>query len=298
MGNEIAVIQNLYRIVSEFVVNYSFQIIGAIIILLIGLKAASWLAALVVRFGEKKGLDLTLIKFIAGVVKAITIIFVVIIALGKFGISIAPFIAAIGAIAFGGSLAIQGPLSNYGAGIAIILSRQFVVGDTITVKGINGQVEDIHLAATILTNEDGEKIIIPNKHIVGEIFTNSFANRIVESSVGISYTDDPQKAVAIIRQILANEKNVASKPPPQVGISEFADSAITIGLRYWVPTVKFFETKFRVNMAIHTGLKEGKITIPVPQRDLHLISKADLISAVATGKGGYCCRPFLLPINS
>ncbi|MEJ2689508.1 MAG: mechanosensitive ion channel family protein [Deltaproteobacteria bacterium] len=298
MGNEIAVIQNLYRIVSEFVVNYSFQIIGAIIILLIGLKAASWFAALVVRFGEKKGLDLTLIKFIAGVVKAITIIFVVIIALGKFGISIAPFIAAIGAIAFGGSLAIQGPLSNYGAGIAIILSRQFVVGDTITVKGIYGQVEDIHLAATILTNEDGEKITIPNKHIVGEIFTNSFANRIVESTIGISYADDPQKAVAIIRQILANEKNVASKPPPQVGISEFADSAITIGLRYWVPTVKFFETKFRVNMAIHTGLKEGKITIPVPQRDLHLISKADLISAVATGKGGYCCRPFLLPINS
>ena len=214
-------------------------------------------------------------KFIAGVVKTITVIFVVIIALGKFGISIAPFIAAIGAIAFGGSLAIQGPLSNYGAGIAIILARQFVVGDTITVQGVYGVVEDIHLAATILTNEDGEKITIPNKHIVGEIFTNSFANRVVESAVGISYNDEPHKAVAIIRQVLAEEKEVASQPAPQIGIDEFADSAIAIKMRYWVPTTKFFETKFRVNMAIYDALKAGKITIPFPQRDVHLISRTE-----------------------
>lgn len=271
MGNEIALIQNLYRIVSTFVVNYSFQIVGAIIILLIGLKVASWFATLVIRFGGKKDIDITLTRFIAGVVKVITITFVIIIALGKFGISIAPFIAAIGALAFGGSLAVQGPLSNYGAGIAIILSRQFVVGDTITVKGVNGLVEDIHLAATILTNEDGEKITIPNKHIVGEVFTNSFANRIVETSVGISYGNDPQKAVTIIRQVLANEKDVASQPQPQIGIDAFADSAISIGLRYWVPTIRFFETKFRVNMAIHTALQEGDINIPFPQRDVHLI---------------------------
>lgn len=275
MGNEIAVIQNLYRVASEFVVNYSFQIIGALIILLIGLKVANWFAALVIRFGTKKNLDITLTKFIAGVVKTIAVIFVVIIALGKFGISIAPFIAAIGALAFGGSLAIQGPLSNYGAGIAIILSRQFVVGDTITVQKVNGLVEDIHLAATVLTNEDGEKITIPNKHIVGEIFTNSFANRIVETTVGISYQDDPQKAVSIIQQVLANDKDVTAQPPPQVGISEFADSAISIGLRYWVPTIRFFETKFRVNMATYAALKENNITIPFPQRDVHLVSKAD-----------------------
>ena len=273
MGNEIALIQNLYRVASEFVVNYSFQIIGALIILLIGLKVANWFAALVIRFGTKKNLDITLTKFIAGVVKTIAVIFVVIIALGKFGISIAPFIAAIGALAFGGSLAIQGPLSNYGAGIAIILSRQFVVGDTITVQKVNGLVEDIHLAATVLTNEDGEKITIPNKHIVGEIFTNSFANRIVETTVGISYQDDPQKAVSIIQQVLANDKDVTAQPPPQVGINEFADSAISIGLRYWVPTIRFFETKFRVNMATFAALKENNITIPFPQRDVHLVNK-------------------------
>lgn len=276
MENEMAVIQNLYRILSEFVVTYSFQIVGAIIILLIGLRVASWFASLVIRFGEKKSLDVTLTKFIAGVIKTITVIFVIIIALGKFGISIAPFIAAIGALAFGGSLAIQGPLSNYGAGIAIILARQFVVGDTITVQGVYGLVEDIHLAATILTNEDGERITIPNKHIVGEIFTNSFANRIVETSVGISYENDPQKAVAIIRQVMADDKEVAGQPPPQVGIDSFADSAISIGMRYWVPTTKFFETKYRVNMAIHSALKDGNITIPFPQRDVHLINRTEI----------------------
>jgi small conductance mechanosensitive channel len=97
--------------------------------------------------------------------------------MGKFGISIAPFIAALGALAFGASFALQGPLSNYGAGLMIIIARPFVVGDTITVKNVSGIVEEVTLATTILTTEDGEKITIPNKHIVGEILNNSFANR-------------------------------------------------------------------------------------------------------------------------
>jgi len=277
MEKELAVVQDLYRIVSEFLVTYSFQIVGAIIILLIGFKLANWLASLVVKFGEKKQFDITMTRFMAGVVKVITLIFVVIISLGKFGISIAPFIAAIGAMAFGGSLAIQGPLSNYGAGIAIILSRQFVVGDTITVQGVNGLVEEVRLAATTLTNEDGEKITIPNKHIVGEILTNSHANKIVETSVGISYADDPQKAVEVIRQLLADENEVAKTPQPLVGIDDFADSSINIGMRYWVPTIKYFEIKYRINMAIHLALQQAAITIPFPQRDVHLITteKAD-----------------------
>ena len=133
LGQEMATLQKIIDVVTEFVINYSFQIIGALIILIIGLKLSGWMSKMVLRLCEKRSLDITLSRFLASSTKLLVMIFVVIAAIGKFGISIAPFIAALGALAFGGSFAIQGPLSNYGAGLTLILTRPFVVGNTISV---------------------------------------------------------------------------------------------------------------------------------------------------------------------
>lgn len=272
MEKELAVLQDIYGTISQFLVTYSFQIIGAIIILLVGIKIASWLSGLVVAFCERHDLDVTLSRFLGNVVRVLVLAFVIIVAIGKFGISIAPFVAAIGAVAFGSSFALQGPLSNYGAGLAIIISRPFVVGNTIAVKGVSGVVEEIRLAATILATEDGEEIMIPNKHIVGEIITNTFSNRLVAASVGISYGDDPEEAIEVIRRVLSGIGEISEEPPPQIGIEEFADSAISIGFRYWVPTRSYFQLKYQVNLAVHKALQVAAITIPFPQRDVHLFS--------------------------
>ncbi len=270
LTEEIQMIQKILDIIVEFIIKYSFQIVGALIILIIGLKLSGWLSRLVLRVCEKRNIDVTLSRFLASSVKLLVLIFVVIIAIGKFGISIAPFIAAIGALAFGSSFAIAGPLSNYGAGLTLIVTRPFVVGNTIKVQGVSGIVDEIRLAATLLTTEDGEQIIIPNKHIVGEILINSFENRIIETSVGISYGDDPERAIAVIQQVLSGFEEVSRKKTPQVGIEAFADSSINIGLRYWVPTEKYFDTLYKVNLAIHKALAEARITIPFPQRDIHI----------------------------
>ncbi len=275
MGNELETIQQIYNVVVEFIINYSFQILGAIIILLIGAKLAGWLGRLVANLCEKKNVDITLARFMGNVVKILTLTFVIIIAIGKFGISIAPFIAALGAIAFGASFAIAGPVSNYGAGLVIILSRPFVIGDTITINNVSGLVEEIHLATTILTTEDDEKITIPNKHIIGEILLNSFNNRIVESTVGISYQDDPEKAIAAIMDALSAIDDICSEPPPQIGIEAFGDSSIDLGMRYWVPTKKYYQTLYRANLAVHKALQEAQITIPFPQRDVNLTKRED-----------------------
>jgi len=274
MQQELETLQQLTNLVIDFLVKYSFQIIGAIIILIVGIKVAGWLGRSVTRFCEKHKIDITLSRFLGSSVKILVITFVIIVAIGKFGISIAPFIAALGALAFGSSFAIQGPLSNYGAGISIILTQPFKVGNTITVKGVSGVVEEIHLAATILTTEDGEVITIPNKHIVGEILLNSFANKIVETTVGISYDDDPDKAISVLKEVLADIPEISLEPPPQIGIAEFADSAINIGLRYWVPTKKYFQIQYQVNQTIHRSLATAGIHIPFPQRDVHLVNKA------------------------
>ena len=270
MQNELETFQQIYNVVVEFIISYSFQILGAIIILIIGAKLAGWLGRMVSRLCEKKNVDITLSRFLGSVVKILVLTFVVIIAIGKFGISIAPFIAALGAIAFGTSFAIAGPVSNYGAGLVIILSRPFIIGNTITLNGVSGVVEEIHLAVTILTNEDDEKITIPNKHIVGEILCNSFDNKVVEGTVGISYQDDPEQAVAVIQRALACIEEICSEPPPQVGIEAFGESSIDLGMRYWVPTTKYFQTLYRGNMMVHKALKEAGITIPFPQRDVHI----------------------------
>jgi len=272
-GQEIETLQKIIDVVTEFLIKYSFQIVGAFIILLVGLKLSGWLSRVVLRVCEKRNVDVTLARFFASSTKLMVMVFVIIVAIGKFGISIAPFIAALGALAFGSSFAIQGPLSNYGAGLTLILTRSFVVGNTINVQGVSGVVEEIRLAATILTTEDGEELTIPNKHIVGEILVNSFANKIVETTVGIPYQDDPERAISLLKQALEQFDDVCQDPAPQVGIEAFADSSINIGLRYWVPTQKYYNVMYQVNLGIHKSLANAQITIPYPQRDVHLIQQ-------------------------
>ena len=207
-------------------------------------------------------------------VPAFIIVFAVIVGLGKFGITVAPFIAAFAALAFGASFAIQGPLSNYGAGLVIIFTRPFVVGNTITVARVSGVVEEVKLGATILTDEDGVRITIPNKNVVGEILHNSKEWRIVEEVVGISYESDPEEAIRITTQSLSGIEKVSKEPPPQVGIQKFGDSSIDIGFRYWVPSKRYFLTLYEVNLAVYKNLKEGGVEIPFPQRDVHIVSQS------------------------
>ena len=265
-------VEKVVNIIVDFFVRYSFQVAGAIVVLLAGWIVARVIASFLLRFFERKNFDITLSKFIASTGKVIVLGFAILVAFGKFGISVAPFIAALAALAFGASFAIQGPLSNYGAGLVIILTRSFVVGNTIKVAGVSGVVEEIKLGATILTDEDGVKITIPNKHVVGEILYNSQECRIIEEVVGISYDSDPEAAIRITKETLSEIEEVSKEPPPQVGIQKFNDSSIDIGFRYWVRSKTYFQTLYAVNLAVYSHLKEEDIEIPFPQRDVHIVS--------------------------
>jgi len=275
MGEELTQLEKIGETVIDYCVQYSFQIIGAVIVLIIGVFLARWIAKFVMRLCEKANVDVTLTQFLGQVARVLILVFVLIAVISQFGISIAPIIAALGAVLFGASFAIAGPLSNYGAGLVIILTRPFVVGNTICVKGVGGVVEEVSLAATILSTEDGERITIPNKHIVGEVLTNSFACRIVEGRVGISYGDDAEKAIEAIREVVGTFDQIPGDPAPTIGIEEYGDFAVNIGMRYWVPTKQYYKTLYAVNLAIYQKLKAIGITIPFPQRDVHIKSRAE-----------------------
>lgn len=272
MNEEFTAIQKFVEMGIEFAVNYGFQAIGAVVILILGMFFATRAARMILGVMQKKDIDITLSKFSASVVKILIISFAVIIALGKFGITIAPFIAAVGAAAFGASFALQGPLSNYGAGLVIIMTRPFTVGNTISVAGVSGVVEEIRLATTLLTDEEGELITIPNKSIIGEILHNSLENKIVQGSIGISYDSDPERAISAIRSVLAAYKEVTTEKDPIVGIENFGDSSINIGFRYWVPTTKYYAISYVINLSVFKALKENGIVIPFPQREIKILS--------------------------
>jgi small conductance mechanosensitive channel len=274
MEEQIMTVQKIFDVVVDFLVKYSFQVIGAFVILIIGLIVAKWISSFLLKIFDKKKVDITLSKFLVNTVKLIIIVFATIVAIGKFGITISPLIAALAAMAFGATFAIQGPVANYGAGLVIILSRPFVVGNTITVAGVNGVVEEVKLGATVLTDEDGVKITIPNKHIVGEILQNSEEWKIVEEVVGISYGSNPEDAIEIVKKSLDQFEEISKEPPAQVGIQTFGDSSINIGYRYWVPTIKYFQTLYKVNLAVYKRLLEGGVEIPFPQRDVRIVSRS------------------------
>ena len=266
MNDKVELVQRVYESVIQFLVGYSFQLFGAMVILIAGSVIAGWTAKALLRVQERRNVDVTLRQFIASAVRIMVIGLAVVIALGNLGISITPFIAAIGGLAVGVSLALQGPISNYGAGLVIILTRVFRVGDTITVQGCSGVVSDITLAATVLKAEDGEDIIIPNKQIAGEIHRNSRANRIVEGRIGIAYGENLQHAVELVRDAVAAFDGAATDPKPQVGVEAFGDYAIAIGYRVWLPTARYFDLMYRLNLAIIQALEAGGIQVSAPRK--------------------------------
>mgnify|MGYP000383301677 CR=1 FL=1 len=273
MEQQIEQAQAIYDTIVDLGIRYGFQVFGAILILVIGIILANICGRITKRICVRTKLDITLTKFFVGVVKTVVLGLALIVAMAKFGITIAPMVAAIGAGAFGLSLAIQGPVSNYGAGLALIITRPFKVGDTLTLHSLTGIVEEIKLGATILTTEDGEQITIPNKHVLGEIFINSFPNKVVEGSIGIAYSADPEQAVDLIRECLQADENVSRESPVQVGIEAFADSSINIAYRYWVKTEVYYQTAYRINMAIFKAFQEHEVAIPFPQREVRILNE-------------------------
>ena len=135
-----------------------------------------------------------------------------------------------------------------------------------------GQVKEVHLAYTILSDEDNVEITIPNKHIVGEIISSSHSDGLAEETVGISYGSDYKKAIAIIVEALESVENMSQARKPQVGIEDFADSSVNIGIRFWVPTEHYFDTRYSANAAIYDALHAANITIPFPQREIRILS--------------------------
>lgn len=259
--------------VIEACVKYSFQVLGGLMLLGIGWFVGNFFARLTREMLKKKNIDVTVTKFIAGSVKLLVMIFAAIAALSKFGIEIAPIIAGLSVVGFGTSFALQGPLSNYAAGITLVFTKPFKVGDIIEVVDVHGEVEDMTLGRTLLVTIDGDKINIPNKHIIGEIIHNFSALKRVDFTVGVSYSTDMDRALKVVKEVIDDDPRIVTSRGAKIGISEFGDSSVNIFVRLWCQQKDYYDVKFAINKRIFEVLKENKIEIPFPQRDVRIIER-------------------------
>jgi small conductance mechanosensitive channel len=236
----------------EFGVVYGFQVLGALIGLFIGLKIAGWAGRKTTQFSVTKQVEATLAGFFGNIVKLIFICIVVIITLGNFGITITPLVALAGAATFGITMALQGPVSNYGAGVSIIIGRPFLIGHTISVvgSGISGVVEEIKLAYTLLIGEDGEQIIVPNKEIIGRVIVNSKDRRVVQTKIALASKANIGATISALKDALSEFPELQDEPQPLIGVHDFTYGGIVLGVRFWVPSQKYFRTRYVVNEAL------------------------------------------------
>lgn len=277
INKELEEVSHFYNIVIEFFTNYSFQIVGALIILILGVIASKYVQKFVLKILLKNNIDETLSGFVASFVRFLVVAMMAILALGKLGISIAPFIAALGALSLTAGLALQGSVSNFAAGIILVITKPFKIGDTLTVHDVYGEVEEIKLSYSVLRNEDGEEITIPNKFMIGDVLVNSFSYRVVEGSVGIAYDSDVEKAIDAMKEIILGHKDVSDTNEPIIGIEKFNDSSIDIGYRYWVPTKSFFKTQYEVNLEVLKSLQNNSVVIPFPQREVTVLGDTNVL---------------------
>ncbi len=268
---KVATARNLVDIVMEYAVKYSMQALGGVIVLILGWVISGYVGKVVHRLLSEKKIDVTVSKFIVSTVKLLIMAFALIVALGKFGIEIAPLIAGISVAGFGLSFALQGPLSNYASGATLIFTKPFKVKDIIEVAGVMGEVVDMKLSYTEIKTVDGHTIVVPNKHIIGDIIHNYSDVKLLEINVGVSYGSDIDKAIALVREVIKKDARVAKEP--NVGISQFADSSVNIYARLWCKQDDYWETLFSVNKNIFDAFKREGIEIPFPRRDVHVIEE-------------------------
>jgi small conductance mechanosensitive channel len=257
------------------VTTYGMQIIGAIIILILGRIVAGILAKLVSKALDRAKTDPSLRGFLVSLVKIGVMVFAVVAALAKFGIQTTSFIAVLGAAGLAIGLALQGSLANFASGVMILVFRPFRVGDLIEVAGKLGIVTDISIFVTTINSLDHKKIIIPNGSITSDVIVNVNGNGIrrVDLTAGISYSDDMEKAKQICMDILTSHPKVLQDPEPTVAVFEMADSSVNLVVRPWCQGDDYWNVWFEVTQAIKDRFDEAGVSIPFPQRDVHLFQE-------------------------
>lgn len=248
--------------VTQYAVQYGLQAIVALGIFIAGVMAARWAGNLTQQQLERHAMEPPVRLLLVRVVKIIVLLFTAVIALEALGVPIAPLVAGIGVAGVGIGLALQGVLSNVMAGLSIIFTKPFKVGEHISLLGVHGDVVLIDIFSTTLMHPDRSRVIIPNRKIIGEVLHNFGTIRQIHLTVDVAYTTDLNQALAIIREVVAGHPHVLKDPAPSFGVSNLGHPAVTIAIEPWTTVVQYASAQGEINKAIIERFRDARIQFP------------------------------------
>ena len=251
---------------------FALRLVGAIATYIIGKWLSRKISISMSKLLINKEVDQTLVDFLKKIVYFGLLIVTILAALTQMGIETTSFVAIIGAAGLAVGLALQGSLSNFAAGVLLIILRPFKVGDFIEAAGVAGKVEGISILTTNLATPQNEAVVIPNSAITSGNIKNYSAKemRRVDMVFGIGYDDDIKKAKEILNDLIAKDSRVLKEPAPKIALSELADSSVNFVCRPWVKSADYWDLYFDMHEAVKTRFDAEGISIPFPQRDVHM----------------------------
>ncbi|MBN2373722.1 mechanosensitive ion channel [bacterium] len=267
--------QEILNKLYSYIAQYGLSFLAAIFIFVIGKWLARILSNVLEKFMVKANVEKTLASFTKNITYAALLVFVVVAALNKLGIQTTSFIAVIGAAGLAVGLALQGSLSNFAAGVLLIIFKPFKVGDFIEAGGTVGTVKEIQIFCTVLDHFDNRRIVVPNSKITGDNITNFSAieKRRVDLVFSISYSDNIKTAKETLEKIVTSDSRVLKDPKPVVAVSQLGDSGVSLVCRPWVKPQDYWDVYFDTLEKGKLELEKNGITIPFPQQDVHLFQE-------------------------
>ncbi len=260
---------------SESIITLFINIAIAAVIFFGGIWVSKKVKVYVGKIMNKRGVDELISSFLSNIVYVALVAFVVIAALSKLGIQTTSFVAVIGAAGLAIALSLQGSLSNFASGVMIVAFRPFKVGDFVEAGGVAGIVEGIQIFSTQMRTGDNKAIIVPNSSIIGGNIVNYSAKdtRRVDMVFGIGYDDDIKKAKDLLITLIEEDERILKDPEPVVAVSELADSSVNFVVRPWVNSGDYWPVKFDFTEKVKTTFDKEGISIPFPQRDVHIYNE-------------------------
>lgn len=257
------------------VVDYGLNVVGAIIVLVAGWIISRWASKRVKGFSARsERIDDTLAPIFVKGVRIIIITITLLVVLGQFGVETASILALLGTIGLAIGLALQGTLSNIASGIMLLVLRPFEVGDAVDIGGTEGMIDEIGLFVTEMHTFNNIAVIMPNSKVWGDKIQNHTKNntRRVDMEFGIHYNDNIDKAMDIIKEVLNQDERVLAEPAPLIAVGTLADSSVNIRVRPWTQTENLWPLRYTLLKRIKERFDEENITIPFPQRDVHMFN--------------------------
>lgn len=257
----------------ELAIEFGPKLFVAVLIMVVGWFVAKWASRPAGRLLERFHVEVALRQLLTRILHTLVLLLFAIMALQNLGVELLPLIAGLGIVGAGIALAMQGVLGNMAAGLTIIFTRPFRVGEYISIVGEEGEVVDITLFSTVLAHPDRSRVVVPNRKIVGEVLHNYGNIRQLDVRVGVAYEAPLDKALAVARDVVLANPRVLREPEPVIGVANLADSSVVISLKPWVAVADFGPAGAEINQALVAALGKRAIQIPVPQLEVRLLGK-------------------------